>query len=312
MSSCKDALCTFASRNELADHEINCHSMKSQGPLTNHGLFDRKFKFPGGRDMLDSISTSEGSFFCPLCRKDLGSSKRTHISHLAKHMESIALATLPPDPEDMSGDESDFSDHSDESVQYVEEKYPREVAVQQQKTRRKGSLTTATLLRRDAQRDEKELEISPLETPHHLGFGLDAASGATSPFRSNMKAAAREEEGNLYDHNEIMESPTFWDNRADFSDSLASSPFIVEYHPFVTTGDRVMSKPIEPPSHQRFPGSFESSVGHSSLDVYDDIARDNPLYHNVTPHADGLYHCPWENKPEGNCQHRPEKLKTNY
>jgi hypothetical protein len=126
ISSCKVALCTFASRNQLADHEINYHSMKSQGPLGNDGLLDQKFKFPGGRDMLDTISTPEDSFSCPLCRKDLSSSKRTYISHLAKHMESIALATLPPDPEDMSGDESGFSDQSDESVQDAEENYPRE------------------------------------------------------------------------------------------------------------------------------------------------------------------------------------------
>jgi hypothetical protein len=38
-------------------------------------------------------------------------------------------------------------------------------------------------------------------------------------------------------------------------------------------------------------------------------ARDHPLYHNVFPHADGLYHCPWEGE---SCGHRPEKLKCNY
>jgi hypothetical protein len=52
-------------------------------------------------------------------------------------------------------------------------------------------------------------------------------------------------------------------------------------------------------------------VGRSSLDQ-DNTAREHPLYHNVTPHADGLYHCPWENQPKANCQHRPEKLKCNY
>jgi hypothetical protein len=100
--------------------------MKSQDQLSNHGLLDQKFKFPGGQDMLDSISSTEDNFSCSLCRKDLGSSKRTYISHLAKHMESIALATLPPDPADMSGDEPDFSDHSDESVQDAEENHSRE------------------------------------------------------------------------------------------------------------------------------------------------------------------------------------------
>jgi hypothetical protein len=89
-------------------------------------------------------------------------------------------------------------------------------------------------------------------------------------------------------------------------------PDLVELPPAGTTDDRVMSKPIEPHSQQRFPGTLESSVGRSSLDLHDNIARDHPLYHNVTPHADGLYHCPWENKPEAYCQHKPEKLKSNY
>jgi hypothetical protein len=62
------------------------------------------------------------------------------------------------------------------------------------------------------------------------------------------------------------------------------------------------------------PGTIASPaelVGHSSLEL-GNTARDHPLYHNVTPHADGLYHCPWENKPEANCKHKPEKFKNNY
>lgn len=39
-------------------------------------------------------------------------------------------------------------------------------------------------------------------------------------------------------------------------------------------------------------------------------ARNHALYKNVLPHPDGLFHCPWEGKPE--CNHRPEKLKCNY
>jgi hypothetical protein len=186
--------------------------------------------------MLNSISTPEDSFSCPLCRKDLGSSKPTYISHLAKHMEGIALATLPPDPEDMSGDESDFGDQPDESVQDAEENHPRE--------------------------------------------------HTTSLFRLNTKAA-REEGNNPCDHNGIMESPTSWDPGNDPKQNW-----------------------------QRFLGTLASSdksfkLGRSDLE-FENTARVHPLYYNVTPHADGLYHCPWENKPEANCQHKPEKLKCNY
>ena len=101
-------------------------------------------------------------------------------------------------------------------------------------------------------------------------------------------------------------------------------PDLVDLPPY-TTGDRVMRKPIGPrPSkvasdlatrEQRITGTSETSdeslrfVGRSSLEI-DNTARDHPLYHNVTPKTDGLYHCPWEGKD--GCQHKPEKLKCNY
>ncbi|CZR58053.1 uncharacterized protein PAC_07943 [Phialocephala subalpina] len=102
-------------------------------------------------------------------------------------------------------------------------------------------------------------------------------------------------------------------------------PDLVELPPYTTTRDRVMRKPIGPrPSkvasdlstrRQRVPTSDGSEdlklVGRSSLDM-DNTARDHHLYHNVTPQADGLYHCPWEKDPTSNCQHKPEKLKCNY
>jgi len=40
--------------------------------------------------------------------------------------------------------------------------------------------------------------------------------------------------------------------------------------------------------------------------------RWHPLYHNVIPKADGLYHCPFEDDPTANCMHKPQKLKCNY
>jgi hypothetical protein len=90
------------------------------------------------------------------------------------------------------------------------------------------------------------------------------------------------------------------------------------------TSDRIVRKPMGPrPSkvasdynrQQRLNGTSETSdeslrfVGRSSLEI-DNTARDHALYQNVTVHADGLYHCPWEGK-EG-CQHKAEKLKCNY
>jgi hypothetical protein len=110
--------------------------------------------------------------------------------------------------------------------------------------------------------------------------------------------------------------------------SVEEYPDMVDL-PCVATGNRVARKPTGPrPSkvasdlaaasrRQRLPGSSENSddsfklVGRSSLEL-DNTARDHALYHNVTPQADGLYHCPWEKEPNSNCQHKPEKLKCNY
>jgi hypothetical protein len=103
-------------------------------------------------------------------------------------------------------------------------------------------------------------------------------------------------------------------------------PEFAELPPY-TTGDRVARKPMGPrPSkvasdlaaarrnHSLKGASLISDeslrfVGRSSLEI-DNTARDHHLYQNVTVHADGLYHCPWEGK-EG-CQHKAEKLKCNY
>jgi len=100
---------------------------------------------------------------------------------------------------------------------------------------------------------------------------------------------------------------------------------LVEQPPYTSTGDRVtrklgprQSKVTSDLSRRpRVPGSSETSdesfklVGRSSLDI-DNTAREHPLYHNVTPKADGLYHCPFEDDPKANCTHKPEKLKCNY
>ena len=103
---------------------------------------------------------------------------------------------------------------------------------------------------------------------------------------------------------------------------------LVEQPPHTSPGDRVTRK-LGPRQSKvtsdlaaasrrpKVPGSSYISdesfklVGRSSLDI-DNTAREHPLYHNVTPKADGLYHCPFEDDPKANCTHKPEKLKCNY
>jgi hypothetical protein len=100
---------------------------------------------------------------------------------------------------------------------------------------------------------------------------------------------------------------------------------LVEPAPYTMTGNGVTRKPIGPRQSKltsdfrrtRVARSSETSdessrfIGRSSLEL-DNTAREHPLYHNVTPKADGLYHCPFEDDPKTNCTHKPEKLKCNY
>jgi hypothetical protein len=52
------------------------------------------------------------------------------------------------------------------------------------------------------------------------------------------------------------------------------------------------------------------AFGPRRLSGEGESARDHYLYKNVYPHADGLFHCPWEGQPS--CNHKAEKLKCNY
>lgn len=93
---------------------------------------------------------------------------------------------------------------------------------------------------------------------------------------------------------------------------------------YTNIGDRVSRKPVGPRAskvnsdflsvrNHRLPSENQplSETPWDSLEL-DNTAREHPLYHNVTPKADGLYHCPFEDDPKSNCPHKPEKLKCNY
>lgn len=74
---------------------------------------------------------------------------------------------------------------------------------------------------------------------------------------------------------------------------------------------------LEPQSYTRTPTRMPTTTEPTSsksritnVNVQSDTTRNHPLYHNVSTHADGFYHCPWEG--QAGCQHKPEKLKCNY
>lgn len=116
-----------------------------------------------------------------------------------------------------------------------------------------------------------------------------------------------------YSPNPEAVSPRYVEDVPDLVDFAATSK-IVKRKPIGPRPSKVVSDLAA--ASKRLLGTFDTSneslklVGRSSLDM-DNTARDH-LYHNVTPQADGLYHCPWEKDPNFLCQHKPEKLKCNY
>jgi hypothetical protein len=109
----------------------------------------------------------------------------------------------------------------------------------------------------------------------------------------------------LYHGRPLEDSP----NIEDMSPVIQDFPDLVGLPSYITTGDKATRKPVGPRLSKAAPSKVASG---SNLVEQDNTARNHPLYHNVLPDADGLYHCPWENKPKSNCQHKPEKLKCNY
>jgi hypothetical protein len=113
-SSCQQPLCTFATRKDWADHEFEYHSkeipwlylkdLASRDHRTNS--LERFDENAPNRKNQHTVNGATIDLSCPLCQTGLDCSKRSYISHVAKHMESIALAVLPAEPEEVSDDES--------------------------------------------------------------------------------------------------------------------------------------------------------------------------------------------------------------
>lgn len=53
-----------------------------------------------------------------------------------------------------------------------------------------------------------------------------------------------------------------------------------------------------------------ADVDRSDLDNAKKDLREMAPYKDAIPHADGLYHCPWEGAPE--CKHKPHQLKYRF
>ena len=111
---CKDGLVKFPTRKLWADHEFNKHrvdrswacpecSIELQTPVEwqTHVRYSHHTVFPDSqlRHALDSAERTRPQPMvhqdCPLCKVIPGSTRRAFVTHVARHMENIALAALP-------------------------------------------------------------------------------------------------------------------------------------------------------------------------------------------------------------------------
>ena len=126
---CKDELAQFTTRAAWADHEFTEHryDMVWNCPECPE-------KFAGASDWEQHLDEVHQRIFtgpqlhwarntanqmhprpaeteeCPLCRVVLGKPRRTFVKHVARHMEEIALMTLPRSIEEDSDESSDSTD----------------------------------------------------------------------------------------------------------------------------------------------------------------------------------------------------------
>ncbi|KAH0538687.1 hypothetical protein FGG08_004762 [Glutinoglossum americanum] len=117
---CKDALATFPTRSEWVDHEY-LHRLGTTWPCTEcPEVFCQRNSWlkhlesthsdiltsrEDERRLEDQILRSRDQFECPLCPVVTGSTKRSFGMHAGRHMEEIALAVLPREPESDIEDE---------------------------------------------------------------------------------------------------------------------------------------------------------------------------------------------------------------
>ena len=133
-SGCKDGLEMFPTRKLWADHEFSQHRtttywrcseclVETSTPqsLSTHLREAHQFIF-SKKNLASILSSSEKmketveNMSCPLCQGHPGDSHWAFISHMCRHMEYIALASLPRDPDSESDQSSQSSGGSEHQI----------------------------------------------------------------------------------------------------------------------------------------------------------------------------------------------------
>ena len=130
-SDCSEQLTTFQSREQWAQHEFSKHrslrvwscpecDVKTSSAnamkmhlLDNHGQIIKKSQISNVLNTIMSIEpASIDDQSCPLCLLVPGVSRRNFTNHVARHLESIALAVIPRDADDNTDADSASDDCS--------------------------------------------------------------------------------------------------------------------------------------------------------------------------------------------------------
>ena len=128
---CKDELEMFQTRKLWADHEFTQHrtvtywrcsecssEISSPQNLTTHLQVDHHLAF-SQLNLASVLSSSERTREiveyedCQLCQEHPGDSRRAFVSHMCRHMEYIALASLPRNTDSDTDQNSQVSEESD-------------------------------------------------------------------------------------------------------------------------------------------------------------------------------------------------------
>ncbi|KAH8747795.1 hypothetical protein BGZ57DRAFT_835767, partial [Hyaloscypha finlandica] len=125
-SDCKDALKTFPTRGMWETHEFDqhrfdtvlcCSVCSSSFPMEEreghlqaaHGILLEKKALATSLGLYEQRKPHEAaSLSCPLCLCVPGKSRRNFVTHVGKHMESVALAVLPRENGSDSESDSDI------------------------------------------------------------------------------------------------------------------------------------------------------------------------------------------------------------
>ncbi|KAI9729829.1 MAG: hypothetical protein M1834_006577 [Cirrosporium novae-zelandiae] len=131
ISDCESELVTFPTRKQWAEHEFNHHhidiywqcpecdaKLPSSTEWEDHLQQKHEAKFTFLQPNFQSATNAAkreptkpaSSLKCPLCLKNPGPTERAFKTHLGRHMEEIALATLP---QEMNSDVEYSSDSSE-------------------------------------------------------------------------------------------------------------------------------------------------------------------------------------------------------